>query len=115
MRALSLSISILVAILSIIVFREQVTEFATTSFNSVLANFNKFYNGDSSTVTTTTAAKPESESPFYNPKEKLVANDMSVPRAIRKVFLAAGKLKHHQTICMIQTYMSCRAGRRRRR
>ncbi|KAI1400721.1 RmlC-like cupin domain-containing protein [Hypoxylon fuscum] len=89
MRALSLSISILVAILSIIVFREQVTEFATTSFNSVLANFNKFYNGDSSTVTTTTAAKPESESPFYNPKEKLVANDMSVPRAIRKVFLAA--------------------------
>ncbi|KAI1206150.1 RmlC-like cupin domain-containing protein [Annulohypoxylon truncatum] len=97
MRALSLSISILVAILSIVLFREQVAELATVSLNAILEKFNKSYDNSSSsssvatdrnTVTTTTTSDSESASPFYNPKEKLVATEMSIPRAIRKVFLA---------------------------
>lgn len=89
MKALSLSISILVAIFSIILFREQVIELATVSLNAILE---KFKSSDSSstivTTTTTTTSDSESGSPFYNPKEKLVATEMSIPRAIRKVFLA---------------------------
>ncbi|KAI0901365.1 RmlC-like cupin domain-containing protein [Annulohypoxylon nitens] len=87
MKALSLSISVLVAIFSIILFREQVIELATVSLNSIL---DKFKSSDSSStiVTTTTTSDSESGSPFYNPKEKLVATEMSIPRAIRKVFLA---------------------------
>ncbi|KAI2611331.1 RmlC-like cupin domain-containing protein [Hypoxylon fragiforme] len=97
MRALSLSISILVAILSIVVFREQVSEFATTTLNAILKNLNidKLWDDsnivrDSSSTTTATSSTTESvsNSPFYNPPEPLVATNMSIPRAIRKVFLA---------------------------
>ncbi|KAI1457919.1 RmlC-like cupin domain-containing protein [Annulohypoxylon moriforme] len=94
MKGLSLFVSILVAVFSVVLFREQVTEFATVSLNAILEKFNKSYDGSSSivtdrdTVTTTTTSDSESASPFYNPKEKLVVTEMSIPRAIRKVFLA---------------------------
>ncbi|XXG97450.1 hypothetical protein Hte_003751 [Hypoxylon texense] len=107
MRALSLSISILVAILSVVVFREQVAELVTASFYHVLENVSKIYPSDESssrssssssvvaddtaviaTAAATEAASDSSSSSFYNPEEKLVATAMSVPRAIRKVFLA---------------------------
>ncbi|KAF3070696.1 Pirin-like protein [Daldinia childiae] len=94
----TVAFSFLIAILSIVVFRERVIDLTSTTFNSVLETF-KTYDGssrssssavtNSDTVTTkSTTAESESEAPFYNPSEKLVATEMSVPRAIRKVFLA---------------------------
>ncbi|RYP80674.1 hypothetical protein DL769_002356 [Monosporascus sp. CRB-8-3] len=79
MRVLSLSISLLVAILSIVVYREQVFEFATSTFDILSSHFKEPTEG---------AAKPEEKSDFYNPADKLVTTNMSVPRAISKVFLA---------------------------
>ncbi|KAL7624611.1 RNA pol II transcription cofactor [Parahypoxylon ruwenzoriense] len=98
MRTLSISISILVAVLSIVLFREHVFEFGVTTLNKILVNLNRYSNNDDSsssssivTDSTTTSTQqdnqPESTA-FYNPTEKLIATDMSVPRAIRKVFLA---------------------------
>ncbi|KAK7752602.1 RNA pol II transcription cofactor [Diatrype stigma] len=83
MKFVSLSISILVAIISIIVFRERVLDFATTTFDTILSKAN-----EPATSTAPTKSEPQEESEFYHPAEQLVATNMSVPRAIRKVFLA---------------------------
>ncbi|KAI1084893.1 RmlC-like cupin domain-containing protein [Whalleya microplaca] len=99
MRALSLSLSILVAVISIAIFREQVFELAITNYNKILENFRSYNRGNNinsiidtttsaSVTTTTTTTATEPNSAFYNPSEQLVATNMSIPRAIRKVFLA---------------------------
>ncbi len=78
MKFVSLSISFLVAVISIIIFRDRVFEFATTTFDIL-----------SQTKHPKQTTEPKGEgSDFYNPKEKIEITDMSVPRAIRKVFLA---------------------------
>ncbi|RYC63958.1 hypothetical protein CHU98_g2223 [Xylaria longipes] len=92
MRFLSLSISILVAVVSVFVYRDQVVDLAAASITRITKQLNDILihtallnssagNIESSTTTT-------SNSPFYNPAEQLAATKMSVPRAIRKVFLA---------------------------
>ncbi|CAJ2511426.1 Uu.00g070510.m01.CDS01 [Anthostomella pinea] len=87
MKLLSLSISIAVAIVSIIVFRDQVLDFAIASFDSILKHINNLAS-DPSSANSTTNSTVESDSAYYNPSEQPVADDMSVPRAISKVFLA---------------------------
>lgn len=77
MRFLSLSISILIAVLSIVLFREHLVELATTS----LATLSGYY--ISLTDTTTTSTAPSSSPSPNNPQA-----NMTVPRAIQKVFLA---------------------------
>lgn len=93
----TVAFSFLIAILSIVVFRERVIDLTTTTFNSVLETLKTYDDNsrssssavtNSDTVTKSTTAESESEAPFYNPSEKLVVTEMSVPRAIRKVFLA---------------------------
>lgn len=70
MKSLSLLLSIIVGIASIILFREQILDIALTTTNSL---FN------------TTEPKSFQQQQVNH---HLYATDMSVPRAIRKVFLA---------------------------
>lgn len=81
----SVFLSFLVALVSIVVFRERVLDFATTTLT-----FLRSTSTDSSTAETpnTVTEEPTESSNFYNPAEQLAATDMSIPRAIRKVFLA---------------------------
>ncbi|KAI1281670.1 RmlC-like cupin domain-containing protein [Xylaria sp. FL0933] len=91
MRFLSLSISIFVAALSVFVYREQVVDLATASINIVTKQLNALKNTivlKSGTSDIESSATSTSKSQFYNPSERLIATEMSVPRAIRKVFLA---------------------------
>ncbi|KAI1825417.1 RmlC-like cupin domain-containing protein [Xylaria intraflava] len=91
MRFLPFSISILVALLSIAVFRAQVIDFATASFNRIakqLSILRDITASNHSPASTDFSATLNPNSPFYNPSDRLVATEMSVPRAIRKVFLA---------------------------
>ncbi|KAH9907723.1 RmlC-like cupin domain-containing protein [Xylariomycetidae sp. FL2044] len=95
MRLLSLSISILVAFLSVIVFRDRVLELVTASLDKIvdkLPTLNHANNSEATsnttTTTTTTESEAEANTAFYSPNERLVPTEMSVPRAIRKVFLA---------------------------
>lgn len=81
MKFLSLLISILVAVLSIVVFREQVLEFASAT----LETLNNYL--QSSTPTESETKPSDTTSHPVLPEITLAAN-MSVPRAIRKVFLA---------------------------
>ncbi|KAI0804968.1 RmlC-like cupin domain-containing protein [Xylaria sp. FL0064] len=91
MRFLSLFISIFVAVLSVVVYRDQVVDLAATSINIItkqldaLKNTSVLKSGTSDIEPPTTST---SNSQFYNPSERLVATKMSVPRAICKVFLA---------------------------
>lgn len=92
MRFFSLIISVLIAAVSVIVYRDQVIDLAapvldiiTTRLNNILRETTALYSNLSDTES---SASPGSNSPFYNPAEQLVATKMSVPRAIRKVFLA---------------------------
>lgn len=77
MKLLSLSISILIAVLSIVLFREHLFELATTG----LATLSGYY--ISLTNTTTATIAPSSSPSTNNPQA-----NMTVPRAIQKVFLA---------------------------
>lgn len=104
MRFLSLTISIFVAVVSVVVYRHQVVDLAIVGINTITKQLNSLnilrHNSvavlDTSTSTSTStsdiessAATETSDTSFYHPAEQLVADDMSVPRAIRKVFLAA--------------------------
>lgn len=74
MKGLSVLLSIIVGIVSILVFREHLLETATALYNS--------FDNSSATSTPKTAEEPtalETQTP---------ATNMSVPRAIRKAFLA---------------------------
>ncbi|TGJ78190.1 hypothetical protein E0Z10_g10572 [Xylaria hypoxylon] len=91
MRLLSLFISILVAVVSVVVYRDQVIDLAASSIERITKQLNALrdtivFNTDTSNVESSTTAT--SSSPFYNPSEQLAATKMSIPRAIRKVFLA---------------------------
>ncbi|GAW24896.1 hypothetical protein ANO14919_144910 [Xylariales sp. No.14919] len=91
MRFLSLFISILVAVVSVVVYRDQVLDFAAASIDRITKQLNALkdtivLNSDTSNIESSTTTS--SHSPFYNPSEQLVATEMSVSRAIRKVFLA---------------------------
>jgi len=70
MKTLSLLLSIIIGICSVVVFRERILDIA-----SYTAEF--LYNSSNSTIN---SAEPNDT--------HLYATDMSVPRAIRKVFLA---------------------------
>lgn len=93
MRFLSLSISILVAVVSIFVYRDQVIDLAAAGIDSITKQLNHILR-DTAVLSTSagdiesSTAAATSDSPFYNPPEQLIATEMSVPRAIRKVFLA---------------------------
>ncbi|KAF2968489.1 hypothetical protein GQX73_g5088 [Xylaria multiplex] len=91
MRFLSLFISILVAVVSVVVYRDQVLDLAAASIDRITNQLNALkhtfvLNPDTSDIES--SATTTSSSPFYNPSEQLIATKMSVPRAIRKVFLA---------------------------
>lgn len=91
MRFLSLFISILVAVVSVLVYRDQVTGLVAASIDTITKHLNALkdtivLNAGTSDIESSTTTP--SNSPFYNPSEQLVATKMSVPRAIRKVFLA---------------------------
>ncbi|KAI1337539.1 RmlC-like cupin domain-containing protein [Xylariaceae sp. FL0016] len=87
MKLITLFVSILVAVLSIILFREQITEFATAKIDTIIGKLDILKSNTSSIIDTKNT--PSDHDPdFYDPTEELVANEMSVPRAIRKVFLA---------------------------
>ncbi|KAI1354439.1 RmlC-like cupin domain-containing protein [Xylaria sp. FL0043] len=91
MRFLWLFISIFVAVLSVVVYRDQVVDLATASINIITAQLNFLKNTivlKSGTSDIESSATSTSNSQFYNPSERLIATEMSVPRAIRKVFLA---------------------------
>lgn len=95
MKTISILIPFLVGICSILLFRDRVED--------IVSSFKAYYEGLSiakqdtvtTTTTTTTAAAvsakgtgdgaPEQQ---QHPEHHLYATDMSVPRAIRKVFLA---------------------------
>ena len=81
MKFVSLSISLFVAIISIILFRAQVFEFATTAFDALLGQITTA--GD-----TTTTLESQKSPDLTNSAEDLTTANMSIPRAIRKVFLA---------------------------
>jgi hypothetical protein len=91
MRFLSLSISILVAVLSAVVFRDQVIDFAAAGIGRITKQLNGILRGSTVLYSSTSDIKPsttESSTPFYNPVEQPIATAMSIPRAVRKVFLA---------------------------
>ena len=81
MKFASLSISLFVAIISIILFRAQVFEFATTAFDALLGQI-------TTTGDTTTTLESHKSPDLTNSAEDLTTANMSIPRAIRKVFLA---------------------------
>ncbi|KAK9424587.1 putative Pirin [Seiridium unicorne] len=86
MKFISLTVSVLVAVLSIIVFREQVVEFATATLET-LSNFNR----EPSSETTSTAIPEQSQQREETPLDPVVPPinmSSTVPRGIRKVFLA---------------------------
>lgn len=76
MKRLSILVSIIVGIASVLLFRDSLTDIATSIFATV----------HSYTTSTTTTANQDN----INQQEahKLVETNMSVSRAIRKVFLA---------------------------
>lgn len=90
MRSLSLFISILFAVVSVVIYRDQVADIATDSIDRITKQLRALKDiialnyGTSELAPSTTT----SGSPVYHPSEQLVATEMSVPRAIRKVFLA---------------------------
>lgn len=96
MRFLSLTISILVAVVSVIVYRHQVVDLAAAGIDTITKQLNSILGytavavldktSPSDIEPSTTTDTPDS--PFYHPAQQLVADEMSVPRAIRKVFLA---------------------------
>ncbi|GAP83713.1 putative pirin [Rosellinia necatrix] len=92
MRFLPLYISVLVAIVSIAIYRDHVFSLAAASIDRINEQLNKIVrdttvlNSSTNDIDSSAAATPDS--PFYNPSERLVTSKMSVPRAIRKVFLA---------------------------
>ncbi|KAI1111258.1 RmlC-like cupin [Nemania sp. NC0429] len=97
MRFLSLTISILVAVVSVLVYRRQAVDLAVAGIDTITKQLDNIWGHTAVAVvdTSTSDAEPSSstatltpDSPFYQPAEQLVANEMSVPRAIRKVFLA---------------------------
>ncbi|KAI1193194.1 RmlC-like cupin domain-containing protein [Nemania serpens] len=97
MRFLSLTISILVAVVSVVVYRHQVLDLAVTGIDTITKQLSSILRHAPDAVLDTSASDVESppttttntpDSPFYHPPEQLVADKMSVPRAIRKVFLA---------------------------
>ena len=81
MKFVSLSISLFVAIISVIIFRAQVFEFATTAFDTFLSQI-------TTAKDTTTTLASQKLPDLDNSAEDLAAANMSIPRAIRKVFLA---------------------------
>jgi quercetin 2,3-dioxygenase len=85
MKFISITISILVAVFSIVIFREQVFEFATATIET-LSNYKR----DSPEVIDTSATTQEKVEPSTDPITPQTDTNMSstVPRAIRKVFLA---------------------------
>jgi quercetin 2,3-dioxygenase len=88
MKSISLAISILVAVFSIILFREQVAFFATYSLET-LSSYTK--DSPSSTPNSAVAHEPGQEPQGTTTTDALVpplSNMSTVPRAIRKVFLA---------------------------
>ncbi|KAI0479339.1 RmlC-like cupin domain-containing protein [Xylariaceae sp. FL0804] len=90
MKLLSISVSILVAILSIVVFRERVIEFTTISLHQLQQTIDNLKSSSDTPTSNTLEATPResSSSLSYKPAEHLVATNMSVSRAISKVFLA---------------------------
>jgi uncharacterized protein (UPF0147 family) len=91
MRFLSLIVSIIVAVLSIVVFRDQVIDFATASIERITKQLNDILRDTTVlnySTSDTESSKTKTGSPFYSPTEQLFATDMSIPRNIRKVFLA---------------------------
>ncbi|KAK8107891.1 pirin [Apiospora kogelbergensis] len=75
MKFVSLSISIAVAILSIVIFREHLFDFASTSLEAL----NSYYSNLTTTSTTSTSTTTT---------DSLPASNMSVSRGIQKTFLA---------------------------
>ncbi|KAI0972865.1 RmlC-like cupin domain-containing protein [Xylaria arbuscula] len=90
MRFLPLIISILVAVVSVVLYRDQVLDLAAVSIDIITKQLNALKDtivlNCNSDIESSAAAT--SNSPFYSPSEQLVATEMSIPRAIRKVFLA---------------------------
>jgi quercetin 2,3-dioxygenase len=97
MKSISLLISIAIGIFSIVLFKEQLFELASTSLVSLL-EFTGTATASSTSIPTTTAAASETSSeqdladsqfpPLDPSEEHLAVTNMSIPRAIRKVFLA---------------------------
>lgn len=79
MKGLSLLLSIIVGVVSILAFREHLLETATALYSSF-----SFSNSTTTSTLETTAERPTTASET----QKTPATNMSVPRAIRKVFLA---------------------------
>ncbi|GJC82477.1 pirin [Colletotrichum liriopes] len=78
MKSLSLLLSIIVGIASIVLFRQHIFDLAAATTNS-------FFN---STSEIQNSVAPGTEQQQTQADDHLYATDMSVPRAIRKVFLA---------------------------
>jgi len=88
MRFVALSISILVAVLSIIFYRAQFIDLAIASIDRITTQLNILKDPTAASSTETDRSPDITNSPFYNLEEELIATEMSIPRAIRKVFLA---------------------------
>ncbi|KAK1772318.1 RmlC-like cupin domain-containing protein [Phialemonium atrogriseum] len=89
MKSLSLLISIIIGIASIVLLRERITDLTSYTASILL---NKIRNTPAISTTTDTGAKdtPQLQSSVLDlpPNTHLTATNMSIPRAIRKVFLA---------------------------
>lgn len=88
MKGLSLLLSIIVGIASILVFRNHLLETATAIYDSLVVLGR---NTDNATNSNSNSKAPETPAEVLveTPAAPAPATNMSVPRAIRKVFLAA--------------------------
>ncbi|KUI67691.1 Pirin-like protein [Cytospora mali] len=81
MRTISILLSFFIAILSIVLFKEHIFETASTLYNS-------FNNNNTTSDSTTVDSKNAVQSPVPEEYNLATSTNMSVPRAIRKTFLA---------------------------
>ncbi|KAI2642174.1 RmlC-like cupin domain-containing protein [Xylaria nigripes] len=92
MRLTSILISILIALLSLLLYRTQLVGFTTLALDRITKQYSNILRNkilpDPSDSSAESSATLNSNSRFYNPSEKLVVTEMSVSRAIRKIFPA---------------------------
>jgi redox-sensitive bicupin YhaK (pirin superfamily) len=94
MKSFAIILSIIVAITSVFLFRENINDIAKQSYytaSSLIEKLTSNINTTSETIQTTVESNPidlETSILDLPPDTKLIATNMSVPRAIRKAFLA---------------------------
>jgi quercetin 2,3-dioxygenase len=84
MRILSLLISTTIAILSIVLFRTQILDLATTGFATLTSYYNNNDNDNNNNNNNANTTTQE----LLKETDAIMTTSSSVPRAIRKVFLA---------------------------